>query len=211
MRSLLTGALPTIFSVTDRQHTLGAAAMFAKIIDYKSAFTCRHSTGIAEKAMQLGRWKGWDDETCEKLYLAGALHDVGKLETNSLILEKPDKLTSEEFTQIQHHALASAELLGRIRGLEDVTSWAVNHHEKLDGSGYPHKKTAKELGEKERLMAAVDIYQALVEKRPYKDGMPHEKAIAIMTGLSESGKLDAYWVSAIDAAFSPDASCKSPS
>ena len=205
MRALLSSALPTIFSETDTEHIMGAAAMFARIIDYKSAFTCRHSTGIAEKAMQLGKWSGWDKETCEKLYLAGALHDVGKLYTSSLILEKPDKLTSEEFRAIQHHALASAELLSTIRGLEDVTSWAVNHHEKPDGSGYPHGKTAEELGEKERLMAAVDVYQALVEKRPYKDGMPHEKTVGIMKTLAENGKLDPYWVKAIDACFSPSA------
>ena len=173
--------------------------IFANLTDYKSHFTWKHSRGVAKKAERLGRYYGYDAETCDKLYIAGALHDIGKLLIRSDILEKPDKLSDAEYREITNHALGTWELLHRIGGMEDITRWAALHHEKLDGSGYPFGLRAEQLGKNERLMACIDVYQALVEERPYKPGLPHEDAMRILRRMGRAGQLDAGIIEDIDA------------
>lgn len=163
---------------------------WTKIIDYKSSFTKNHSREIAKKAEQLGRYYGFDDEKCLALYVAGTVHDLGKLTTDSNILEKPDKLSAEEFKHIQNHAYQSWIMLKDVRGLEEITLWAVNHHEKLNGEGYPFGKKGEELSFEERMMACIDIYQALTEERPYKKGFSHDKTIEIMRDMAAKNMLD---------------------
>lgn len=200
--SMLYEEIPHYEKEYTSEELLQLSDMFAKIIDFKSPFTTRHSRGIAEKAKKLGEFYGWDEITCNKLYFAGAVHDIGKLFVDNSILEKPGKLTSEEFSHIKDHASGTYVVLHSINGIEDITSWASLHHEKLDGSGYPFGKTADELGTKERLMACIDIYQALVEPRPYKDGMPHEKAMEILYDMVKKGQLDEEITKDIDKCFS---------
>lgn len=195
---MLLGCLPEIVREYSSEELVNISDIFAKIIDYKSNFTSRHSLGIARKARQMGMYYGEDEETAAKLYLAGALHDIGKLVVNTDILEKPGKLTPEEYRHIQNHAEATYEILSPIKGLEQITAWASMHHEKLDGSGYPFGKTGKELGHHERLMACLDIYQALTEARPYKDGMAHGEAMEILKKLGEKGSLDEKIIQDID-------------
>lgn len=161
-----------------------------KIIDYKSSFTKSHSREIAKKAEHLGRYYGFDGEKCLALYIAGTVHDLGKLTTDSNILEKPDKLSEEEFKHIQNHAYQSWIMLKDVRGLENITLWAVNHHEKLNGEGYPFGKKAEQLSFEERMMACIDIYQALTEERPYKKGFSHDKTIEIMRDMAAKNMLD---------------------
>lgn len=177
------------------------AAIFAFITDFKSNFTRRHSMGIAEKARIMGEFYGYDEETCDKLYIAGAVHDVGKLMVGNHILEKPGKLTDEEYVEIQNHAVGTHMLLDDIEGFEEIASWASNHHEKLDGKGYPYGKTGDQLGRMERLMACIDIYQALVETRPYKEGFLHEDAMGILNKMGNAGQLDAGIIADIDKCF----------
>ena len=166
------------------------ATIFGDITDYKSHFTWRHSQGVAEKAERMGEFYGYPKEICEKLYIAGALHDIGKLLIPNSILEKPDKLTDAEYEEITNHALGTWDLLHRIEGMEDITRWASLHHEKLDGSGYPFGLRSEQLEKNERLMACIDVYQALIEDRPYKNGLSHERAMDIMREMGQSGKLD---------------------
>jgi HD-GYP domain-containing protein (c-di-GMP phosphodiesterase class II)/rubredoxin len=171
---------------------------FAHITDYKSHFTWRHSLGVAEKAERMGQLYGYDRELCDKLYIAGALHDIGKLLISNDILEKPGKLTREEYREIQNHAMGTWKLLCNIGGMEDICRWASLHHEKLDGSGYPFGLKGDELGKHERLMACLDIYQALVEERPYKEGMSHSEAMAILRKMGAAGQLDEDIIRDID-------------
>ena len=166
------------------------ATLFARIIDYKSEFTQTHSLGVADKAQQMAKYYGFDREKTTRFYLAGALHDIGKLLVSNDILEKPGKLTDDEYSAMKDHASATRYILSQIKEIPDVTEWAANHHEKLNGSGYPRGLTAEELSFEERLMACIDIYQALTEKRPYKDGMPHEKTIAIMKDMADKNFID---------------------
>lgn len=200
---LLQELLPRhVYDFSPRQ-IMDISEIFARIVDYKSKFTTRHSIGIAEKAYQMGGFYGYDSEQRAKLYLAGALHDIGKLAVDINILEKPGKLTAEEYEEMKKHALISHRILTSVGGFEDIASWGALHHEKLDGSGYPFGYKADKLGRHERLMAVLDIYQALSEERPYKKSMGHEEAMAVLRGLSETGALDGDIVRDIDYVFGP--------
>ena len=165
------------------------AHFFAQIVDYKSEFTQSHSAGVAQKAEIMARHYGFDDEKAIRFYFAGAMHDIGKLVVGNDILEKPGKLTADEFTQMKDHAAATRAILSRIKGIPDIVEWAANHHEKLNGKGYPQGLTATELTFEDQLMACIDIYQALTEKRPYKDGLSHERTISIMQEMVGRGEL----------------------
>lgn len=174
------------------------AGLFAKIVDYKSEFTEHHSTGVAEKAEIMARYYGFDDEKTIRYYFAGAMHDIGKLAIVNNILEKPGKLTDDEFSAMKNHASATYYILSQIKEIPDIVEWAANHHEKLNGKGYPRKLTAEQLSFEDQLMACIDIYQALTEKRPYKDGMSHEKTMSIMTEMVNRGELNEKIVHDID-------------
>lgn len=197
--------LPEVRALYSPEEVIRLADFFAKIIDYKSRFTYTHSTGLAQKAARMAAYYGWSEDMQARLYLAGALHDVGKLMVPSDILEKPGKLTAEEFEQIKEHARGSFRVLHSIRGLDEVGRWAYHHHEKLDGSGYPFGKTAAELGPQERLMACLDIYQALREDRPYRAGMSHGQAMDILISMVRGGQLDPQIVEDIGICF-----CRQP-
>jgi len=177
------------------------ATLFAHIIDYKSHLTCTHSTDIAEKAEKLGHYLKQDPETCTKFYLAGALHDIGKLTIARTILEKPDRLTKKEYALIKMHALASWQILKPITDLPDVVEWASCHHEKLNGTGYPFGKTAAELSVNARLLCCIDIYQALIEARPYKKVMPHCQVIRMMRAMVRNGEIDGPLTEVINQCF----------
>ena len=166
------------------------AGLFARIIDYKSEFTQTHSLSVADKAEQMARYYGFDREKTIRYYLAGALHDIGKLVVSNDILEKPGKLTDDEYSAMKDHVSATRYILSQMKEIPDIIEWASNHHEMLNGKGYPRGLTAKELSFEERLMACIDIYQALTETRPYKDGMSHEKTIAIMKDMADKGTID---------------------
>lgn len=164
--------------------------IFARITDYKSHFTSTHSTGVANSAYKLSLFMGFDLETARKMYLAGALHDIGKIAIKNDILEKPARLTEKEYANMKDHAWYTYKLLHQVAGFEEITRWASLHHEKLDGSGYPFGYTAEQLGVNERMMACVDIYQALTEDRPYKSGMTKEKTFAIMRDMVAHNWID---------------------
>lgn len=174
-----------------KDEVIRIATIFAHIVDYKSPFTRTHSIGIAQKALAMAKYYGWSEEVQSEYYLAGALHDIGKLAVDTDILEKPAKLTNEEYKKIQFHAYATWEMLSKIEGFEKITEWASYHHEKLDGTGYPFGKTAAELSQKARLMACLDIYQALTEDRPYRKGMGRDESFAFLDKQAALGKLDA--------------------
>lgn len=198
VRTALTQALPHKCVEHSRGEVEALASMFAHITDCKSRVTCRHSVGIAEKCREMGVYYGCDPETVTKLYLAGALHDIGKLTTPAAILEKPGKLDHDEWEIMKLHVTKSYEILNGIQGLEEVGPWAWLHHEKLDGSGYPFGKTADELDKFDRLLACIDIYQALTEARPYKNGLTHEQSLSIMRNMVDDGQLDGGIVEDID-------------
>ncbi|MCM1299639.1 MAG: HD domain-containing protein [Firmicutes bacterium] len=195
---LLRNQLPTEPAEYSDAEIHSIAELFARIVDYKSEFTEKHSMGVARLAERMAEYFGYGPEKKLRFFLAGALHDIGKLTVPNNILEKPDKLTSEEFSAMKQHAAATRKILSGIKDIPDIIRWASNHHEKLNGSGYPCGLTADELSSEERLMTCIDIYQALTEPRPYKQGMPHERAVSVMKDMAAKGELDADMVKAVE-------------
>jgi len=198
MDEILGNSLPKAVREYSAEEIKKFATLFAKIIDYKSNFTMHHSIGIAEKAEKMAKFYGYSNEMVAEMYFTGAVHDLGKLIISTDILEKPSKLTSAEYKNIKNHAYASYQILSKVNGLETITHWAALHHEKLNGNGYPFGKTADQLDFNDRLMACLDIYQALREKRPYKEPMTHEKALEILRDMANKGFIDSNIVEDID-------------
>lgn len=164
--------------------------VFSKIIDSKSKFTQAHSQGLSEKAAKMGEYYKKHEDEVYKLMIAADLHDIGKLAIKNSILDKPGKLDDKEFDIIKQHSYYTRVSLQEIKGFQDITEWASNHHEKLNGKGYPYGKTSKNLDFNSRLIASLDIYQALMEERPYRKPMTHTQAAAILNGMVKDGSLD---------------------
>ena len=101
------------------------ARFFAQIVDYKSPFTSTHSIGVAEDAERLSRYMGFDEETVQKMYLAGALHDIGKVAVGNEILEKPGRLTEDEFAVMKHHAAYTYYILSGVDDFDEIRDWAA--------------------------------------------------------------------------------------
>ncbi|MBQ9900384.1 MAG: HD domain-containing protein [Acholeplasmatales bacterium] len=185
----------------DEKEIKNLCLFFAKIIDYKSSTTKNHSLGVADKCMKMAKFYGFSDDKALRFYFAGAFHDIGKLIINNDILEKPGKLTTAEFENIKNHAKATERILSQIEGIEDIARWAGRHHEKLDGSGYNQSLSAKDLSFEDRLLACIDIYQALTEKRSYKDKFIHDDSINIMMDMANDNKIDINIVKDITKCF----------
>lgn len=175
--------------------------ILSKIIDSKSKFTSVHSDGLAQKVEVLADYYNYSENEKQKLIIAADLHDLGKLAISNAILDKPGKLTKEEFEKIKEHTKYTRIALEQVSGFEDLTEWASNHHEKLNGSGYPLGKSADELDFNSRLMACLDIYQALIEERPYRTPLSHESAMRIMENMVENHLIDGIIVLDIDQVF----------
>jgi HD-GYP domain-containing protein (c-di-GMP phosphodiesterase class II) len=182
---------------------LSLGELASRVIDYKSPFTRRHSKGIAEKAWRMGVHYGYDPIRLAELFLAGSLHDIGKLTIPTEILEKPGKLDEHEFDIIKGHVYQTYKLLEGIEGLEQVREWASNHHEKLNGTGYPLGKKASELDFNSRLMVCLDIYQAVSEERPYHPAQDHGETMEILFDMAEKKQIDMDIVKAIDKILDP--------
>jgi putative nucleotidyltransferase with HDIG domain len=153
---------------------------FADVIDSKSPFTYRHSNGVAGAAVAIGRQLGMNASELTFLRRAALLHDIGKLSVPNSILEKPGKLTTQEWDIVKKHPYYTLEILRRIPGLENMSDVAAAHHEKLDGSGYFRSWTAEQLSIPARILVVADIYDALSAQRPYRDAMPLEEVFSVM-------------------------------
>ena len=176
--------------------------VFSRIVDCKSSFTRRHSMGLAEKAARMAEYYNKDEAETTRLIIAADLHDLGKLAVPNSILDVPRALTPEEFETVKKHVYYTRVALEKIRGFEDITEWAANHHEKLNGRGYPFGKTGAELDFNSRMMGCLDVYQALTEDRPYRTGMPHSQAVKVLSDMANSGFVDSGITKDIDQAFS---------
>lgn len=163
------------------------AQAFSQIIDNKSKFTHNHSLSLYKIAQKLAKALGYDELTIRKIGVAAYLHDLGKLIVPTRLLEKPGKLTPEEFQLVKQHPYYTKKILMQIKGIEDIAHWAGNHHEKLNGTGYP--EGLENLTQEDQIIAFADIYTALTENRPYRQGLKHEQALKVMAGMVERGEL----------------------
>ena len=176
--------------------------IFSVIVDAKSPFTREHSEGVARLARALGERLGLSERRCEMLELAGLLHDLGKLRVPDELLEKPGRLTPQEYAVMKRHSFDTYSILRTVHGLEDVALWAAQHHERIDGSGYPYH-LGRELSIEARIVAVADVFQALVQNRPYRPGLSPEQVMAIVHEQAAQGQLDPPVVSLVDASL-PD-------
>jgi len=181
----------------DLESLLSLAKLFAQVIDFRSPFTATHSSGVATSAESLAEFLDFSERECRMMRIAGYLHDLGKLAVPPEILEKPAKLTPEEFNVIRSHTFYTCRTLERIDGLELVNAWAAFHHERLDGTGYPFHLKGEDLSLGSRIMAVADVFTAVTEDRPYRKGMTADRTLRILQGMAEDGALDPHVVSVL--------------
>lgn len=175
--------------------------VLATTMDRRNPETAGHSQRVALSAEILARRMGMSALEVEKIRYAGLLHDVGKVGVKDAVLTKPGRLTDEEYEQIKAHALYTRQILEQVRfleGFEDIPVIAGQHHEKLDGSGYPFGEHAETITIGGRLLAVADIFDALRQRRVYKPPMSVEKTLGILHEESEKGFLDAKAVALLE-------------
>jgi putative nucleotidyltransferase with HDIG domain len=153
---------------------------FGGVVDAKSPFTYEHSVGVARVSVLLANKLGLSDETTTLIRRAALLHDIGKLGVPNSILDKPGRPTSQEWEVIQLHPYYSYRILMKISSFCEVAFVASAHHEKLDGTGYYRNLTAEQLPFPARLLAVADIYQALSEKRSYREALSRDSILNII-------------------------------
>lgn len=174
------------------------AMIFSYIVDQKSPFTAQHSYGVARLSRYLAQKHGLVKQDLDEIEVAGYLHDVGKLYVPDNILEKPGPLTDLERSVINQHSYETFEILRPIKGLEEIAKWAAFHHENFAGTGYPFHPPIQELSVQARIVAVSDVFQALVQNRPYRMGMDIQQALKVLKEMSEAGKLDAMIVQIVN-------------
>jgi HD-GYP domain-containing protein (c-di-GMP phosphodiesterase class II) len=153
----------------------------------KDAYTENHTRRVALRAVQVGERLGLSAGRLRELAIGGLLHDVGKLSVSEEILKKPGPLTDAEFDQVRRHCEAGAQLLDELGGFSPtVRALVLGHHERLDGSGYPHALRGEDIGLEARIMAVCDVYDALVSKRVYRDAWSPGQALSLLE--MESGR-----------------------
>ena len=172
--------------------------VFSRIVDAKSSFTRKHSEGVAALARYLGQLFTLPERTCEMLELAGLLHDLGKLRVPDELLEKRGKLTLLEYASVKRHSFDTYSILKNIHGMEEIALWAGQHHERIDGSGYPYHKSNGEISLESRIIATADVFQALAQRRPYREPLPPAEILLILKEQAADGKLDARVVKAME-------------
>jgi HD-GYP domain-containing protein (c-di-GMP phosphodiesterase class II) len=159
-------------------------------VSVKDHTTQLHLTNVMLFCLGYAHFAGYDEDDLRLFGLIGLLHDVGKVDIPDEILTAPRKLTDEEFDRIKQHPRNSWEILRKCDFDKRIAICAYEHHERLDGSGYPKGKKGSDLGLHSRALSIADVYEALTTWRPYKEPMNPLMALGIMKEEVESGKLD---------------------
>ena len=166
------------------------ASMFSNIVDAKSRFTGEHSLKVAQVCIYIAKNMGLSQTKIEILSLAALLHDLGKLRVDDSILEKKGPLSEDERKVMDRHGFDSEMILRKIDGFKEIAILASSHHETLDGKGYPYQKTKDELSIESRILMLSDVFQALVQERPYREQLPPQEIMSILHIMAEQGKID---------------------
>ncbi|MDD6444768.1 MAG: response regulator [Lachnospiraceae bacterium] len=147
-------------------------------IDAKDTYTNGHSTRVADYSREIARRAGLPKQLQNDIYMIGLLHDVGKIGIPDAIINKPAKLTEEEYSIIQKHPVLGAVILGNIAEFPRLSTGARWHHERYDGKGYPDGISGEDIPVEARIIAVADAYDAMSSRRSYRDVLPQEKVYA---------------------------------
>jgi HD-GYP domain-containing protein (c-di-GMP phosphodiesterase class II) len=175
----------------------GLLEAMGDFVDLKCPFTLGHSRGVAALAAEAGRRCGLPGPDVKLLRRAGLVHDLGRMGVSNAIWEKPGPLSAGEWERVRLHPYLTGRILSRVRGLEPVAALAAGHHERQDGSGYPRAVGGGALTPPERLLAAADVYHALVEPRPHRGALSEDEAAERLRRQARASRLDAQAVDAV--------------
>ncbi len=173
--------------------------IFSHIVDAKSPFTRQHSDGVASLARYIGGLFELPKKNCEMLELAGFLHDLGKLRVPDELLEKPGRLTEAESTVMRRHSFDTYSVLKNVKGLETIALWAAEHHERVNGAGYPYQLSNGQLSLEARIIAVADVFQALAQQRPYRASLPPDEILRLLKEQVAGNRLDGAIVAQVEA------------
>ena len=168
----------------DKELTREIIEAFAKVVDLKDSYTQGHSFRVAQYTDMLARELGFDEETVEKYHNIALMHDIGKVGIPDKVLNKPGKLTDEEYALIQSHATRGYEVLENISLMPEIAIGARSHHERPDGKGYPLGLTQNDIPIVAQIIAVADCFDAMYSNRPYRSRMNFEKAVSIIKEVS---------------------------
>ncbi|MCT4796783.1 HD-GYP domain-containing protein, partial [Exiguobacterium alkaliphilum] len=161
--------------------------LFAATLDARDSYTAGHSERVAAYSVELAEALQMPVHEVELLRKSALLHDIGKIGVRDDVLLKEGRLTDDEFAQIQEHPTIGIHILNQITlpdSLQPILAGVRSHHERIDGNGYPDRLAGDAIPLFGRIMAIADAYDAMTSDRPYRQGMPTEKALAIL----ESGR-----------------------
>ncbi|CCO08516.1 HD-GYP domain-containing protein [Desulforamulus hydrothermalis] len=190
MADILAHHCPVTAKELGLSEVTAVAETVARVIDFKSPFTRRHSGGVARVARLLAARAGFSEQHCDIVKVAGLLHDLGKLGVPDAILNKPGKLTESEYNIMKKHTYYTFQILKMIDGFDTINHYASCHHETLNGMGYPFKLDRSDLKTGARIVAVADIFTALTEERPYRQPLAKEQVINIMANQVKKGAID---------------------
>lgn len=156
---------------------LGTLEALTTSIDAKDPYTCGHSERVAYLASHLASQIGLAKEVCERIHIAGLVHDVGKIGVPEAVLCKPGRLTDDEFALIKKHPEIGHQILHDIKLMDDVLPGVLYHHERYDGRGYPHQKKGEDIPLMARIIGLVDAFDAMSSNRTYRTAMNREKVL----------------------------------
>ncbi len=159
---------------------VGLTRSLTLALDAKDSYTFGHSERMARIAVELGRELGLSDDELSDIYLAGLLHDVGKIGVRDAVLSKPGPLTPEEFEHIKQHVTIGYKILADLRPIRNLLPGVLYHHERYDGKGYPDGLAGDNIPLLARILSVADGYDAMSTARPYRDPMPCRKVEQIL-------------------------------
>lgn len=159
------------------------------MLSKKDSYTAEHSVAVANIAVFIASQLGFTAKQKRTLFKAGQLHDIGKIGVSESILNKPGKLTDEEYEEIKKHSVVGYDIVSHFPNLKEVALIVRHHHELLDGSGYPDGLKGDEIPFMSQILSVADIYNALTTDRPYRKGFESERAFQIMAEMPVNQEL----------------------
>jgi response regulator RpfG family c-di-GMP phosphodiesterase len=174
----------------EKENIKSLIILLANLIEAKDVYTDGHTRRVSFLAKKLGEAFSLSQNDIDTLEIVGIIHDIGKIGVAEEILNKPGKLTDEEFEVMKKHPELGEKICKPISAFDKCLPVIRHHHEKLNGEGYPDGLKGDEISKLTRIVTVVDIFDALYSDRPYRQKLPFEKVKAIMYEDVEKGRLD---------------------